>query len=116
MSITIEIPNYIPAALNQYVGKHWAVMAKLKKHDKFIIGVYCRKLEKASKKRRVDCHYVLAKGMKARDPDSYWKSVFDALVHAGMLVDDSPKWVELGNVEYSRGIVKKTIIALTDIL
>lgn len=116
MSIVIEIPDFIPAALNQYVGRHWAVMAKMKKHDRLIIGVYCRKFEAATTKRRLDSHYVLSKGMKARDPDSYYKSQNDALVKARMLVDDSPKWVELGNVTYSRGPKKMTILTLTDIV
>ena len=62
----------------------------------------------------MDCNYVLGKGQRARDPDAYQKSLGDALVYAKLLVDDSLKWVEWGNVSYERGDAA-TIITLTDI-
>lgn len=109
----ITIPNHHPAALNQYIGKHWAIGAKLKKLDKEMILGYCQHVPKATTKRRVDFTIILGKGQKSRDPDAYQKSLGDALVNAGMLVDDSAKWIEWGNVEYIRGI-KATLIKLTD--
>lgn len=110
----IIIPNHHPAALNQYIGKHWSVGHKLKRLDKEMVLSYSRHIVPASTKRRVDFTIILGRGQKARDPDAYTKSLGDALVHAGMLVDDSHKWVEWGNVEYLRGI-KATIITLTEI-
>lgn len=110
----ITIPNHHPAALNQYIGRHWSIGAKLKKIDKQMVLAYCQHIPKAKTKRRVDFTIILGKGQRARDPDAYQKSLGDALVNAQMLFGDSHKWVEWGNVEYLRGI-KATIITLTDI-
>jgi hypothetical protein len=48
-------------------------------------------------------------------PDSYWKSLLDALVHAGLLVDDNRQHVQLGEVEFERGTARATTITLEDL-
>jgi hypothetical protein len=45
------------------------------------------------------------KGQRAPDPDAFFKSLWDALVHAGMLVDDNRQHVELAPVTFSRAEV-----------
>jgi hypothetical protein len=44
----------------------------------------------------------LDKGQHAADPDSQFKSLCDALVHAKMLVNDNRQHVELAPVTFSR--------------
>ncbi len=115
----IEIPQWHPAKLNQLVGCHWAVRSKLKKRDWQIIALYASGYRSmattAAGKRRVSLVITLAPRQRGGDPDSYWKSLLDALVHAGLLVDDSPKWCELGPVEYRRGSEMATTIILEDL-
>jgi len=114
MKHEIMILGWHPAALNQYIGKKWYVGHKLKKLDKYMIRAHTLNLPKAKTKRRVDLHIMLGKGQKKRDPDAYWKSLLDALVHAKMLTDDNHAGVELGAVSYSRGKMA-TLIVLTDL-
>lgn len=110
----ITIPNWKPAALNEYVGKHWTVGHKLKKRDREMIKSHTIFQSFAVRKRRVDCHIELGPKQRQTDPDSRWKSLLDALVAAEQLVDDTSEWCQMGEVTYSRGKLK-TIITLTDI-
>jgi hypothetical protein len=113
MTITIHIPNFHPTRLNKLLG-HWRVAARLKKNDRSIIQTYCRGLPAATTKRRVTLTIVLGKRQRGGDPDSYFKSALDGLVHAKQLVDDSKEWCELAPVKYLRGDMA-TIIELEDI-
>lgn len=119
MSYVITISEWNPATINQLLAGHWSKGAKLKKHDKRIVwtaSLEC-KVPKATVKRLVGLTINLGKGQRACDPDAYWKSLLDALVKCGMLVNDSPKWVELLPVKYTRdGGKKHTIITLTDMV
>jgi Holliday junction resolvase RusA-like endonuclease len=63
----------------------------------------------------VSLRITLARGQRGPDPDAWWKSALDALVHAGLLTDDNRQGVELGPVEYDRGPHRKTVITLEDI-
>lgn len=60
-------------------------------------------------------HLILPPRGRKCDPDAFWKSTLDGLVHAGLLVDDRHSCVELAPVEYSRGPVAATKITLVDI-
>jgi Holliday junction resolvase RusA-like endonuclease len=103
--LRLAIPNWIPATLNQWDGRHWSVRARLKKADRDLVAWYAREQEipKATGKRRVSLEIVLGPRGRKSDPDAYWKSVLDALVSCQALLDDSAKWVELGQVTFSRG-------------
>jgi Holliday junction resolvase RusA-like endonuclease len=109
--ITITIPNWHPTPLNKLINGHWAIAAKRKKADRNLIYCYTRHLPEATKKCRVHVAIILGKGQRACDPDAYWKSLNDALVHAKMLVNDSHKWVELMPIKFTRGEMA-TIIRL----
>ncbi len=114
MAVTeITIEKWRPARLNEFVGKHWSMGAKLKKLDRTIVFAHSTTKPKAEEKRRVDVHMVLGPRQKESDPDSRWKSLLDALVFSKMLIDDTGMYVQLGDVTYSRG-EPKTIITLTD--
>ena len=47
------------------------------------------KIPRATGKRRVSLHVTLGKGMREFDYDAPWKSLNDAMKHAGLIVDDS---------------------------
>lgn len=108
------IPDWHPTPLNKLLG-HWAVAAKLKKSDKQIIAAYAINIPKAKGRRSVEIEIILAKGQRAADPDAYFKSANDAMVHAGLLVDDNRQGVELKPVIFTRGNRKATVITLRDL-
>jgi hypothetical protein len=58
---------------------------------------------------------TLAPRQRACDPDAFWKSTLDALVHAGLLVDDNRQGCELGEVRFDRGTARRTVIVLADL-
>ncbi len=105
---TSHILDWQPAPLNKLLG-HWSKSAKLKKLDRGVIAYYFADTPKAQGKRRITLEIILGKGQRGCDPDAYWKSLCDALVHAGMLKDDSAKWVELAPVVFSRGTMGSKI-------
>ena len=69
-----------------------------------MVATYARmaKIPAATGKRQVSLHVTLGKGMREFDADAWAKSVCDALVHAGMLIDDTSQWVEIGPLTFSR--------------
>ena len=60
---------------------------------------------------------TLGKGQRVCDADAFWKSALDALVHAGLLIDDNPRYCQLGEVVQKRGGEgeRATVIVLTDV-
>jgi len=100
---TLEIPRWHPTRLNQ-MKDHWSNGHRLKKADCEMVAHYARPFPKPGQgdKRRVYLHIILNKGQRAGDPDSYQKSLLDALVHAEMLWDDNRQHVELAPVTFSR--------------
>jgi hypothetical protein len=113
-SHTFFIPRWHPATLNQLLGGHWSRGHKLKKQDAAMIAAYALKIPRAVGPRRVGLTLVMAKGARRPDPDSSHKSVLDSLVKAGLLVNDSPRWVELEPLRYERTQDWGTRITLTD--
>lgn len=113
----IIIPSFHPARLNQWDGRHWSRRARLKRGDRELIAYYARvaAIPRAAGKRRVSLRLTLAPGQRGGDPDAYFKSVLDALVHAGLLVDDSKEWCEIAPVIFERGKVRQTMIVLEDL-
>jgi hypothetical protein len=99
---TLEIPRWHPAPLNKLMKGHWSNGHQLKKVDRAMVAAYASRLPKAKGKRLVSLHIILHKGQRAPDPDAFFKSLCDALVHAGALVDDNRQHVELAPVTFSR--------------
>lgn len=90
---------------------------RLKRQDKNRIGFYFRVsgIPRATTKRRVSLQLIYGKGERKHDPDAFWKSVLDALVHAGALKNDTDRWVEVAPVVYGRAERRETIITLEDL-
>ncbi len=101
--VEIRIEHWHPAKLNELMGGHWSRGHRLKKRDREIIWAYSQKAAHAIHKRRVELTITLKKGQRAADPDAQWKSLLDALKHAGLIVEDNRQGVELLPVRYERG-------------
>jgi hypothetical protein len=115
-SYTLTVPNWQPARLNQFVGRHWSSGHRLKKSDRILLAGYAMAaaIPPASGKRRVSLEITLSPRQRAGDPDAYWKSVLDGLVAARLLIDDNRQHVELGTVAFRRGDGRQTTIILED--
>jgi hypothetical protein len=112
----ITIPGWHPARLNELLEGKW-VAARLKKRDRKIVRDYAgwTIIPIALRPRRVHLAITLGKGQRAGDPDCYWKSLLDALVHCGLLIDDNRQHVVLDPVEFVRGVEPETTIELYDL-
>lgn len=102
------------------MGGHWGARNKSKNHDANIIAnaVFVHGTSKAGAlgvKKLVTLYIVLAKGKRACDPDSQWKSLLDGLVKAGVLFNDSPQWCQISGPVYLRGPQNETFIVLEDL-
>jgi hypothetical protein len=115
---TLTVPDWTPARLNQFLGKHWSAGHRLKKADRQTLGLYAATsgIPKASCRRRVSVTFTLQPRARRFDPDAPLKSLLDALVACGMLVDDGPKWCELGGIAFRRGKDRATEIRLEDLV
>lgn len=112
----IDIPNWIPTSVNKLMSNHWASANRLKRADAQMVGIYASKqgIPKATGKRSVQTILTYHKG-RACDPDNTQKSLHDALVKCGLLVDDSHVWLETKPVQILRGKARHTSIILEDI-
>jgi hypothetical protein len=112
----LTVPDWHPAKLNQLLG-HWAQRHRLKRGDRQLVWYYARLagIPPAVLPRRVSLRITLGPRERAGDPDSYWKSLLDSLVHCGLLLDDNRQGVELGTVEFHRGQERATEITLEDL-
>jgi hypothetical protein len=114
---TLKIDGWHPAKINDLYRGHWAIRARLKRTDRELLAAYAKLagIPQAEGKRRVSLVLTLAPGQRGGDPDAYWKSTLDALVHAGLLLDDNRQGVELGTVTFRRGPARQTTILLEDL-
>jgi hypothetical protein len=115
----LYLPDWQPKALNKLQG-HWAKRSKLKGQDRARIAAaaFANRLGRAERPRSVQLILALAKGQRGVDPDASYKSLLDALVHAGLLVNDSPAWCRALPPEYLRclhGARPGAFVVLTDL-
>ncbi len=110
------IPNWRPVSLNEIVGRNKYAIHRIKKNDREMVGTYAANcvIPKATGKRRVSLEIVLGPRQRQHDPDALFKVLLDSLKQCRRLVDDSPKWCELGAVTYRRDGEPGTTIVLTD--
>jgi Holliday junction resolvase RusA-like endonuclease len=133
----VQIARWKPISLNVLMAMHWRTRNRHKQGDYALIKAMCAGVKKAvvtrkpshgSKKgaiidgesgpvRKVDIVITLGKGHKRMDKDNVWKVALDGLKAAGVIVDDSEKWLVRGEVEYHRSGSDDfgTIIIITDV-
>src|SRR5262249_43659142 len=103
----LVIPKWRPPLANQWRGRHWNIAHRLRKQSTQLLGVYVLKqrVPKATGRRRVSVEIVLAPRQRQPDRDAFDKLLLDALVGAGLLLDDSERGLA-GRVEvtFRRGI------------
>lgn len=114
---TVGIPGWHPRRVNEWDGRHWASRSRAKKSDRQVVALCClaARVPPASCRRRVTLTITLGPRQRGADPDSYWKSLLDALVACGALRDDRKEWVELAPVRYDRGPARASRITLEDL-
>lgn len=112
----LTLEGFLPHSVNQLVGGHWGQGAQAKGADMLRIRLECvaQGIERARGRRRLSVVFVQRMGRLA-DPDNRLKILLDGLVAAGVLIDDSQEWLQLGTVEVIRGPGKSTRCILEDI-
>ncbi len=113
----LRIENWQPTPVNKLLNCHWATAGRRKKVDKNLICAYCLKnrVPIAQGPREVNLLITLSPKQRACDPDAYWKSTLDALVHARMLIDDNRQYRRRGTIEFDQGPERATLIELVDL-
>ncbi len=111
--VVIEIPNWVPTNLNKLLRMHWSKRSDRLRADAEMVAMYALKCHAAHavgrRKVEVECSFP----HHLPDPDNLTKSLLDALVKCGMLVDDSPYWCSCV-VNVTQG-PRRTMITLTDL-
>lgn len=114
----ISVPDWLPATLNEFMRQHWAVRRKTLSVAANLIAAYARLagVPQASGRRRVTLTFFCrgGRGRKSGDPDARLKVCLDALVRAGMLVDDDDRFCELAPRSRAYGPTR-TVITLEDV-
>lgn len=108
---TITIPRWYPATVNRLLRNRWQA-ARLKRDDRMMVAGYAMLagIPKATGKRRVSIEVRVPNASRAPDPDNLLKSGLDAIVKAGLLIDDRAEWCELGTVSVAKGPHATTIV------
>ena len=90
---------------------------RLRSRDNLLVSLAAKKtcIPFATGPRRVSLLVVLAPGQRAGDRDNWFKSLLDALVRVGFLVDDGAAHCELGPVEFARGPRAAMYVTLEDL-
>jgi Holliday junction resolvase RusA-like endonuclease len=112
----LEIPGYLPLSLNRLMRSRKLRMSEPKRAaEHFGIARLVFGVPKATTKRRVSLVFTVAKGKPKPDPDNLVKVVLDGLVKAGVLVDDSDEWCQLGGIRMEVGQHPKTMAIVEDL-
>ncbi len=114
---TIEIPGWIPYSTNRMIRAHWGKATKYKRAAYAAIDAmaFNAGVPQARGKRRVSVTVTVSGRGRLPDADNMLKCLLDGLTYCGVLVDDSAKWCELGEVRVERGATRGTVIVLEDL-
>jgi hypothetical protein len=116
---SIEIPGFVPPSVNRLLGLHWGKRGRVKRGvaDTIALASYASgdPVPDAVRKRRVSVSVTVSGRGGLIDPDNALKCLLDALKANRLLVDDSAKWCEIGEVTVERGPETRTRIILEDI-
>lgn len=109
----LTLAGYAVPSANVLLRCHWSRRARLVREagERVAIEAHVQGVPRAVGRRRVSVRVTRRGG---GDVDNCLKVTLDALVLAGLLVDDSGRWCELGEVLVLRGR-PETVVWLTDI-
>ena len=112
---TLRLPGWHPTRANVLLRVHWAKRSRLLGQDQQTVGILGRQqgILKAEGKRRVSL--IIQHARTAPDPDALLKSLFDALVKCGYLIDDKGQWCEIGSITFEKAKAKGMVITLEDL-
>jgi len=114
----LKIPDWTPTSLNKFANVHWTKRKKIKDADTALMTVYglAQCIRCATGRRKVSLVISgYGRGGPFPDPDNLWKSLLDALKNAGLLVNDTQQYCEMGDVKFVRSTKRQTIIILEDL-
>jgi len=113
----LHIPNWTPTSVNKLLSAHYKGRNKIKQKDYELIAGHAmaQGISPAVLKRRVSLHLVVEKGQRMGDESNLWKILEDGLVNCRLLVNDSPRWIERGKVNWSRGTSRETFVILEEV-
>lgn len=112
---SVTIAAWVPASDNVR-GRGVKAWCRAKKRDREVVRTWVAeyaRVPRATGKRRVSAT-VLKKGPLV-DGTNLWKSLADALVNVGLLVDDGPEQFEAGPIAVARGAEAETTLLLEDL-
>ena len=114
---TMVIPGWAPANDNALVYRHWAKARARKRRDAEVLAsaAVIFGVPKATTRRRLT---LTIRGPFGRFPDDTapLKSLWDGLVKAGLLVDDSREWLEfVWPPTFERAKERETVLVLEDL-
>jgi hypothetical protein len=111
------IDDWKPCSANELIGCHWSTKHRKKAIDAQMVAVYAltQDIPRATGKRRLSFAVTVTGRTGIPDPDNLLKSLLDSLVACERLVDDSPRWLELGELRVARGDRLETRVELEDI-
>jgi hypothetical protein len=115
-SWTLVIPGWRPVLDNELIYVHWSKARRRKRADvrQLVVAGLAYGVPRATGRRRLTLTIRQATG-PFPDDTAPLKSLWDALKHAGLIVDDSREWLEMvWPPTFERG-PKGTVIVLEDL-
>jgi hypothetical protein len=113
----LDIPAWTPALASALLHAHPAEAARLQQHDRETVTHFARlqDVPRAAGPRQVQVKlHGWPRGCLPAT-DAPLRSLLDALVSAGLLVGDSPRWCELAGVRYVRSAERRTVVTLEEL-
>lgn len=106
-AVTLSIPGWVPPSLNEWQRMHWAKRGRVKNTAALLVMQALTEGHKSLPRFRgkVSIEITLSYPRNLRDEDNLVASVkplLDAIRGLGVIVDDSPKWLEL-SVKQAKG-------------
>lgn len=113
----LRIPGWRPTLTNILLRMHWKARNRALKDDAAIIWAeaYSQGIPKATGKRRMVQVIQSVGNRRPPDDDATLKSLQDGLVKAGLLIDDSSKWLEVGPTRHEVATKPGIYVELTDL-
>lgn len=95
------VVDWLPVSLNKLMRMHWRSRGEeLVNAAHFIMAAnFMNRVLLAEGKRRVALRFYFPDARR-RDADNYQKLAWDALKWNHLIVDDSPKWLEVAGVTF----------------